>query len=111
MISLNRKEGNANRKRKMQTCFLLLFLLAGSGVFSQIKKEEGWLARPLSVYINWAAYDELSDTVRLTEAKAMAQLAQLKRLQQQGAQFDYFMMDAFWFERTGLNREWRKASV
>jgi hypothetical protein len=23
--------------------------------------------RPLSVYVNWAAYDELSDNVRLTE--------------------------------------------
>lgn len=64
---------------------------------------------PISVYINWAAYDELSDNVPLTEELAMRQLAELVRLRSFGVSFDYYMMDAFWYEPDGGYRVFRKA--
>ena len=38
------------------------------------------ITQPVSVYINGAAYDELSDNVELTEELAMQQLDELLRL-------------------------------
>jgi len=65
-------------------------------------------ARPVTVYNNWSAYDELSDNVLLTEELAMKELDELLRLQKAGAAFDYYMMDAFWFDKTGGYRVWQK---
>ena len=64
--------------------------------------------QPVSVYINWAAYDELSDNVELTEELAMQQLEELLRLREAGVRFDYYLMDAFWYARDGGYRTWRK---
>jgi hypothetical protein len=66
------------------------------------------ISRPISVYVNWGAYDELSDAVELTESLAMAQLTKLLRLQDVGVQFDCYLMDAFWYDRSGAYRKWRK---
>ena len=66
------------------------------------------LNEPVSVYINWAAYDELSDNVELTEELAMRQLEELLRLRAAGVRFDYYLMDAFWYARDGAYRTWRK---
>lgn len=63
---------------------------------------------PLSVYNNWAAYDELSDKVELTEALALRQLREILRLRAQGVRIDYYVMDAYWFARDGGYRTWRK---
>lgn len=63
---------------------------------------------PISVYINWASYDELSDNVELTEALALQQLQEQIRLRQLGVQLDYYMMDAFWFAPDGAYRTFRK---
>ena len=68
------------------------------------------LDEPVSVYINWAAYDELSDNIRLNDKIALRQFHELLRLREQGVQFDYYLMDAFWFSKTGGYREWRKES-
>jgi hypothetical protein len=65
------------------------------------------IEHPISVYINWAAYDELSDNVELTEALAMRQLDELLRLRRAGIRFDYYLMDAFWYARDGGYRTWR----
>ena len=70
--------------------------------------EERVINHPISIYINWAAYDELSDTVELTEALAMRQLAELLRLRNIGVRFDYYLMDAFWYAPAGAYRTWRK---
>jgi hypothetical protein len=67
-------------------------------------------AAPVSVYITWAAHDELSDSVKLDEALAMRELAAVSRLKAQGAQFDYFVLDMFWFDRDGGFRTFRKES-
>jgi hypothetical protein len=64
--------------------------------------------RPLSVYVNWAAYDELSDNVRLTEEIALEQFDEMIRLKKQGVKFDYYLMDCFWFAKEGGYRVWRK---
>jgi hypothetical protein len=66
------------------------------------------IQKPVSVYINWSAYDELSDTVQLTEEIAMRELEQLLRWRKLGAQFDYYLVDAFWYSRSGGFREFRK---
>lgn len=42
-------------------------------------KEQGdiMLKHPVSIYMNWAAYDELADTIELTEALPLRQLDEL----------------------------------
>jgi len=62
---------------------------------------------PLFIYGNWAAYDELSDGIELTEELAMTQLDHLLRMRACGVRFDAYLMDAFWFARDGGYREWR----
>jgi hypothetical protein len=66
------------------------------------------ISQPISVYINWASYDELSDNVELTEELAMRQLDELLRLRQLGVRLDYYLMDCFWFALNGGYRTWRK---
>jgi hypothetical protein len=66
------------------------------------------LNQPAAVYNNWSAYDELSDRVELTEALAMKQFDELLRLRRAGGRFDYYLMDAFWYSRTGGYREFRR---
>lgn len=64
--------------------------------------------KPETVYINWAAYDELTDDIPLTEELAMRQLDELLQLRELGVRFDYYLMDAFWYEPGSAFREWRK---
>jgi len=66
------------------------------------------LRDPISVYNNWSSYDELSDNIPLTEELAMRELGNLLRLRRLGVRFDYYMMDAFWFDPDGGYRTWRK---
>lgn len=63
---------------------------------------------PIVVYNNWAAYDELSDTIELTEELAMRQLQEVLRLRAQGVRIDAYVMDAYWFARDGGYRTWRQ---
>lgn len=67
-------------------------------------------AAPVSVYITWAAHDELSDSVALDEGLAMRELAAVARLKAHGARFDYFLLDMFWFDRDGGFRAFREKS-
>ena len=66
------------------------------------------LRDPIWVYNNWSAYDELSDRIPLTEELAMRELREIVRLKKFGVRFDYYMMDAFWFDPEGAYRKWRK---
>lgn len=66
------------------------------------------LADPISVYDNWAAYDELSDNVPLAEQLTLRELDNILRLRRDGVRFDYYVMDAFWFDPDGGYRTWRK---
>src|SRR6202790_2040544 len=69
---------------------------------------EPLLRDPIWVYNDWSAYDELSDRIPLTEELAMRELTQIVRLQKFGVHFNYYMMDAFWFDPNGAYRQWRK---
>src|SRR4051812_6139178 len=64
--------------------------------------------RPVTIYNNWSSYDELSDNIPLTEQLAMKQLNELIRLKKSGVKVDYYMMDAFWFDKAGGYRTWHK---
>ncbi|HEX9511118.1 MAG TPA: hypothetical protein VF939_11600, partial [Puia sp.] len=64
--------------------------------------------RPVFVYNNWSAYDELSDKVVQTEALAMQELNEILRLRKSGVQIDYYVMDAFWFDKAGGYRTWHR---
>jgi hypothetical protein len=66
------------------------------------------LRDPIFVYNDWSAYDELSDNIPLTEALATKELDEILRLRKFGVRFDYYMMDAFWFDPDGGYRTWRK---
>jgi hypothetical protein len=66
------------------------------------------LRDPIWVYNNWSSYDELSDSIPLTEDLAMRELDEIIRLKRVGVHFDYYMMDAFWFDPDGAYRTWRK---
>jgi len=65
-------------------------------------------SRPLSVYLTWAAHDELSDAVPLDEGLARRELGAIARLKAQGAQFDYYLLDMSWFDRDGGFRTFRR---
>ena len=62
---------------------------------------------PLGIYINWSAYDELSDKIQLTEELAMAQFGHFLRLRAAGAKLDCYLMDCFWYAPDGAYRTWR----
>ncbi len=66
------------------------------------------IREPISVYCNWASYDELSDNVELTEALATRQLDELIRLRRLGVRLDYYLMDCFWYAPDGGYRTWRR---
>jgi hypothetical protein len=63
--------------------------------------------RPLYVYDNWSAYDELSDNVPLTEELAMQQFKEVLRLKSCGVKMDAYLMDAFWYSPDGEYIAWR----
>jgi hypothetical protein len=65
-------------------------------------------AAPVFVYNNWSAYDELSDNVAQTEELAIHELNEIIRLKKNGVQVDYYVMDAFWFDKDGGYRTWHK---
>jgi hypothetical protein len=66
-----------------------------------------FLPAPIWIYNNWSAYDELSDTVPLTEELAMRELDEVLRLRKFGVRIEYYMMDAFWYAPDGGYRTWR----
>src|SRR3974390_1325402 len=96
-----------------QIVSLTLIVTANSGISAQDapRKEQplwrpGALATPISrdpifVYNNWSAYDELSDNIPLTEELAMRELDQMIRWRHLGVRFDYYTIDAFWFDPDG----------
>ncbi len=81
---------------------------AYSSPWNPSKLGQGLLQDPVWVYNNWSSYDELSDNIPLTEELAMKELSEIVRLKKLGIHFDYYMMDAFWFDPDGGYRTWRK---
>src|SRR6516225_3725347 len=79
-----------------------------SSAWNPRKLGETLLPDPVFVYNDWSSYDELSDNIPLTEELAMKELNEIVRLKKSGVRFDYYMMDAFWFDPDGGYRTWRK---
>lgn len=93
----------------------LTVLLASSSLLAQTQQKFSAdklgapiLRDPISVYNNRSSYDELSDNIPLTQELAMRELNEVLRLRKLGVRFDYYMMDAFWFDPDGGYRTWRK---
>lgn len=82
----------------------------------EVQWEEKLPLRPLAtgfddtyyVFNNWSAYDELSDNVPLTEELSLRLLDKVLEMKAAGVQVDAYLMDAFWFDRDGGYRLWRK---
>jgi hypothetical protein len=63
----------------------------------------------LKVYCDWGLHDELSPgPVQLTEALTIGALDVLADLKTKGVLFDYYLMDAFWFDPTGDYTQFKK---
>jgi hypothetical protein len=84
------------------------FLASAQDQYSRAALGSPMIPDPISVYDNWSVYDELSDNVPLTQTLAMSELDQVLRLRRSGARFDYYVMDAFWFDPNGAYRTWKK---
>jgi hypothetical protein len=82
--------------------------LMGQANYSRIALASPVIPDPISVYDNWAAYDELSDNVPLTEDLSLKELDNVLRLRRDGVRFDYYVMDAFWFDPDSGYRTWKK---
>ena len=55
--------------------------------------------KPLKIYCDWALHDDLSDSVYLTEELTLANIQNVVNFgKKSGVRFDYYLMDAFWFE-------------
>lgn len=89
---------------RLRAELIAVALLGSSAVASEMFTGP---ARPVSVYITWAAHDELSDTVKLDQALAERQLAEAARLKSDGVQLDYFLLDMGWFDPAGGFRSFR----
>lgn len=95
-------------------CLLWLFMSYGTEASAiQLKVAPmsaiaSGLTEPMVVYNNWSAYDELSDTIPLTEELCMTMLDEVIRLKNAGVKIDTYLMDAFWFDVDGGYRTWHK---
>src|SRR5215831_5584791 len=111
-IARRAKAGHPNYlARGLRVCTLLtLLVLAGPATSPKAQGVDlrPRLAGPVWVYNNWSAYDELSDAVPLNEPLAMRELAEMLRLRNAGVHFDYYVMDAFWYDPDGGYRIWRR---
>ena len=90
--------------------FLRNTLLTGAALYGGVgsRMVSAGPGKPVFVYNNWSAYDELSDKVVQTEELAMRELGEIVRLQKSGVQIDYYVMDAFWFDKYGGYRVWHR---
>lgn len=100
-MMMNAKSINRNMMAVNTAIWMLMLFSPLSG--QRNSPYTGGLSSPAGVYISWAAHDQLSDTVKLTEKLAMKQLQALIDLKKHGVQIDYYLMDMFWFDkRTGF---------
>lgn len=63
------------------------------------------------IYGDWGAHDELAGEKELNESLAFEMLSRLERGRERGVSFDYYLMDAFWFDKTSgyqkfLEKNW-----
>jgi len=67
--------------------------------------------RPLKIYCDWGLHDELSDNIRLSDKMVKDMISQIDRLRRGGSfSFDFYLMDAFWWEDGGRYLEFKKSA-
>ncbi len=67
--------------------------------YIESKALNGKKREPLRIYCDWGLHDDLSDDVILTQEMTLDNIKRLKDLRKRsGVRFDYYLMDAFWFE-------------
>jgi hypothetical protein len=87
----------------------IVALALGFGACAPLGAAPAGPSSPVSVYVSWAAHDELSDSVKLDERLAFRELDAVSRLKKKGARFDYFLLDMGWFDRDLGYRGFRRA--
>lgn len=66
--------------------------------------------RPLKIYSDWGLHDELSDNICLGDKMVKDMIGQIDGLRQKdGVNFDYYLMDAFWWEDGGRYLDFKKS--
>jgi hypothetical protein len=95
----------ATTSRRLGTLVTLVAFVAS---YVPVRGSAAGPDKPISIYISWAAHDELSDSVPLNEELAMRELDSVSQLKAAGAQFDYFLLDMGWFDPDGGYRDFRK---
>lgn len=54
---------------------------------------------PLRIYCDWGLHDDPTDNIELTAEMTLANIGRLTKLSERtGVRFDYYLMDAYWFE-------------
>lgn len=82
-------------------------VIPGTGVINANSISSA-LPVPVMIYDNWSTYDTLSDNIPLTEELAMKELTELLRWKSNKVSVDYYIIDAFWFDKQGGYRVWDK---
>ena len=55
--------------------------------------------QPLRIYCDWGLHDDLTDHINLTEIMTLENIERIAALSEKsGVKFDYYLMDAYWFE-------------
>ena len=86
-----------------------LFLLLSLSAASLVAANPGaGFEKPVGIYTNWGAFDNISDNVELDEALAMRQLQELIRLRKLGVQIEYYENECGWYDFEGGYRQWSK---
>lgn len=62
----------------------------------------------LKIYSDWGAHDELANEEYLDEKMALRLLGNLQKAKEEGVSFDYYLMDAKWFEDDRLYQSFKK---
>lgn len=62
----------------------------------------------LKIYSDWGAHDELAHEAMLDEKMGLRLLEHLKKAKEAGVDFDYYLMDAQWFDEKGLYLSFKK---
>jgi hypothetical protein len=88
--------------KRLRSTFAGVLILTSPAIGQVIKNE------PLSIYVTWAAHDQLSDTVKLTEALSLKELDAVLKLKNEGAKMDYYLLDMYWFDKQGGYRYFDK---
>ena len=110
-MTATRRARPAMRRPLARLCLVLLAALTAARLAAASSgAAERPASAPIWIYDNWSAYDELSDSVPLSEALAMLELREMLRLRKAGVRLDYYLMDAFWYAPEGGYRAWRSES-